>query len=87
MFRIFLSKKSSVFLRELKISSPRLHREVLGAIGHLQIAPAVGEPLRGKLSQCLKLRIDTVRVLYRLDAKNRAVFIRKIGWRKTVYDV
>jgi mRNA-degrading endonuclease RelE of RelBE toxin-antitoxin system len=87
MFKIFLSDEASLFLRQLKTSSPKLHREVLAAVGYLQIAPAVGEPLQGKLSGFLKIRLDTVRMVYRLDKRNRTVFIRKIDWRETVYDL
>ena len=87
MFKIFLSNDASAFLHSLKKSSPTLHREVLAAIGYLQISPAVGEPLHDKLSGFLKLRLGTVRVVYRLDKNNRKIWIRKIDWRKTVYDL
>lgn len=73
--------------KDLKRVDAGQRKRILDAIGSgLAEAPRQnGEPLKGKYKGLWKMYIRPYRVIYRIDDREEAVFIEKIGHRKDVY--
>lgn len=64
---------------------PDLKRATRSAIRLLCENPAAGEPLRHELEGRFKYRVRRFRIIYRLDRKQRILYVIAIGHRRSIY--
>ncbi len=76
----------------IKTDLPELPAQVRKAVGRaieerLAVNPLqYGKPLRHNLRGLRRIRVSNYRILYRVDEKNKSVYITAIQHRREVYD-
>jgi mRNA interferase RelE/StbE len=65
---------------------PDVKRGVKAAIRALNVDPAGGEPLQGKLKGLMKYRVKRFRIVYQLDRPRRVLRIVAVGHRRALYE-
>jgi mRNA interferase RelE/StbE len=65
---------------------PDLKRAVRSTLGHLEVDPAIGEPLLGELAGRFKVRVRRYRIVYRVDRAARQVRVVAFGHRRSIYE-
>ena len=80
----------SIFTRSFTKEFDKLPRNIkeriLEALENTPDAPYAGTKLRGKLERLWRWRIGKYRVIYLIDAKEKAVVFLDVGLRKAIYE-
>ena len=78
--RVVLLPEARDVLRRLPPATKRKERAALDA---LQSDPALGEPLHRELTGRFRVRVGSLRIVYRVAARN--IVVSAIGPRRTIY--
>ncbi|MEK7168765.1 MAG: type II toxin-antitoxin system RelE/ParE family toxin [Patescibacteria group bacterium] len=82
MFKIIISPKAIRQLRLLKF----IHKEAVDlAIDDLKFDPESGKKLKDKLSGKYSYRVGVYRIIYKINEKNKIVYIMSAGHQSIVY--
>ena len=85
MFKVLFHKKALKFYDKIDKNTIRKFNE---AIENLRTNPFVGndiQKLRGKLAGKYRLRVRSLRVVYRVEKEKNIVLVESIGGRGDVY--
>lgn len=82
MFRLELASKVSKELKKL----PNQHRDSIRLIlRELKEDPTVGKPLGRELTGQYSIQIGVYRIVYRVNFKDKTIFVSTAGHRASVY--
>ena len=82
MFKVKLTEKAKKELKQIS----RQHQLALGQIfDELKESPLLGKPLGRELRGKFSYRINVYRIVYKVDQKDKIVYITTAGHRSTAY--
>ena len=82
MFKLEIATKVSKELKKL----PRQHKDSIRLIlRELKDDPTIGKPLGRELTGQYSIKVGVYRIVYRVNFKDKIVFISTAGHRATVY--
>ena len=82
MFKVKLTAKAKKELKQIS----RRHQLALGQIfDELKEAPDLGKPLGRELTGKFSYRISVYRIVYKVNEKDKIVYITTVGHRSTAY--
>ena len=84
MYKIEFSPKARKQLKGIKKKDSKY--DVALVIEELKTDPSIGKPLTRELLGQMSYKIGNYRVIYKINKKDKLVYIVKIGPRPTVYD-
>jgi len=74
------------FMSQLRNLEKRIQKKADSEIESLKVNPQIGEKLKGLLSDCWRVEIDTkYRLVYRIHSSQNRIELIFIGLRKKVY--
>lgn len=83
MYDIYATK---LFNKQLRKLEKQIQKKVNSEIENLKNDPQIGEKLKGILSDCWRIEIDTkYRLVYRIHSSQNRIELIFIGLRKKVY--
>ena len=71
--------------KDLTKKDKQLKERIIKSIEKLRDNPYSGKPLSYDLSGLRSLRVGKYRVIYKIDEKNRIIWLISVGHRKDVY--
>lgn len=82
MYKVKLTAKAKKELKQIS----RLHQLALGQIfDELKEYPFLGKPLGRELTGKFSYRVNVYRIVYKVDEKDKIVYITTAGHRSTAY--
>jgi len=77
---------TDLFNKQLRNLEKQIQKKVNSEIDNLRVNPRIGEKLKGLLSDCWRVEVDTkYRLVYRIHGSQNRIELIFIGLRKKVY--
>ena len=77
---------TDLFMNQLRNLEKQIQKKVDSELDNLKVNPQIGEKLKGLLSDCWRVEIDTkYRLVYRIHTSQNRIELVFIGLRKKVY--
>jgi len=84
-WRIKASKEFRRRFKDLTKKDKSLRERILKSIEKLKENPYAGKPLSYNLAGLRSLRVGKYRVIYKIDEKNKIIWLVTVGHREKVY--
>ena len=82
MYKLHIASKAKKELRKIS----RIHQEaIISAFEELKEDPFIGKPLTRELTGRFSYRVGVYRIIYKINDKDKIVYVISAGHRSTVY--
>ena len=83
MYKLLISSRAR---KDIKKLSKKYLSPVVEALQEIKENPLLGKPLTRELSGKFSYRVGVYRIIYKVNSKDKFVFVLTVGHRSTVYN-